>query len=214
MPLVLLVPLVAAVLVLLGAPARRMSLAAAALNLVARAAPVRDLRPAVHASRMFDVIPSLDLKFLVGLDGLSLMMVAADHVVTLSAVWVTPKIEHGENAFYACLLFISAGAHRGVHLVRPVLLLRVPRTGAHPDVPAHRHLGARRKPRRRRVENHDLPRGGQLHSAARPDRACTPACRRCTARSISTQIARRCQPDRPSTRNAGFSRWCSSVSAR
>ncbi len=59
---------------------------------------------------MFEVVPSLDLKFLVGLDGLSLMMVLLTTMVTLSAVWVTPKIDHGENAFYACLLFIAAGA--------------------------------------------------------------------------------------------------------
>ena len=31
-------------------------------------------------------------------------------IVTLAAVWVTPKIEKRENLFYACVLFISAGA--------------------------------------------------------------------------------------------------------
>ena len=60
---------------------------------------------------MFEVIPAMDLKFLVGLDGLGLMMVLLTSIVTLSAVWVAPKMEHdpGANGFYACLLFIAAG---------------------------------------------------------------------------------------------------------
>ncbi len=109
MPFILLVPLVAAILVLLGAPARRTSLAAAALNFV-----LVLIQCTLYHGRftftLFEVIPSMDLKFLVGLDGLSLMMLLLTSVVTLSAVWVTPKVEHNENAFYSCLLFISAGA--------------------------------------------------------------------------------------------------------
>ncbi len=109
MPFILLVPLVAAVAVLLGAPARRTSLAAAALNLA-----LVLIQTALYHDKftftLFEVVPSLDLKFLVGLDGLSLMMLLLTSVVTLSAIWVTPKVEHGENAFYSCLLFISAGA--------------------------------------------------------------------------------------------------------
>ena len=109
MPFILLVPLVAAVLVLLGAPARRTSLGAAALNL-----GLVLIQCALYHGKfsftLFEVIPSMDLKFLVGLDGLSLMMLLLTAVVTLSAIWVTPKVEHNENAFYSCLLFISAGA--------------------------------------------------------------------------------------------------------
>ena len=109
MPLVLFVPLVAAVLVLFGAPARRVSLAAAAVNfVVALLLCATYERP--YFFTMFPVVPSLDLKFLVGLDGLSLMMVLLTTTVTLSAIWVSPKVEHNENAFYACLMFISAGA--------------------------------------------------------------------------------------------------------
>ena len=109
MPFILLVPLVAAIAVLLGAPARRTSLAAAALNFV-----LVLLQAALYHGKftftLFPVVPALDLKFLIGLDGLSLMMLLLTSVVTLSAIWVTPKIEQGENAFYSCLLFISAGA--------------------------------------------------------------------------------------------------------
>ncbi len=109
MPFILFVPLAAAIAVLLGAPARRTSLAAAALNFV-----LVLVQSALYHGKfsftVFEVIPSMDLKFLVGLDGLSLMMLLLTSVVTLSAIWVTPRVEHGENAFYSCLLFISAGA--------------------------------------------------------------------------------------------------------
>ena len=109
LPLVLIVPLLAAVLVLLGAPARRTSLTAVALNLV-----LVLLQGAYYQGKfsytVFEVMPALDLKFLVGLDGLSLMMVLLTAIVSLSAVWVTPRNQPGANAFYACLLFISAGA--------------------------------------------------------------------------------------------------------
>jgi NADH-quinone oxidoreductase subunit M len=109
MPLVLLIPLVAAILVLCGAPARQTSLWAAAANLVmALGLTAAFHRP--YAFTMFEVVPGLDLKFLVGLDGLSLTMVLLTALVTMSAIWVSPKVAYGENAFYACLLFISAGA--------------------------------------------------------------------------------------------------------
>ena len=109
MPFILLVPLIAAVAVLLGAPARRTSLAATGLNLVLVLIQCA-LYQGKFAYTLFEVIPSMDLKFLVGLDGLSLMMLLLTTLVTLSAVWVTPKVEQGEGAFYSCLLFISAGA--------------------------------------------------------------------------------------------------------
>ncbi len=109
MPLVLFVPLAAAVAVLFGAPARRVSLLAAGVNLIV-ALFLCAIYERPFSFTMFEVVPSLDLKCLVGLDGLSLMMVLLTTIVTLSAVWVTPKVDHGENAFYSCLLFISAGA--------------------------------------------------------------------------------------------------------
>ena len=111
LPLVLLVPLGAALAVLLGAPARRTAMAAAWFNLVFSLLLAGNyVKP--FAYTMFDVIPALDLKFLIGLDGLSLMMVLLTSIVTLSAVWVAPQMEHGQgaNGFYACLLFIAAGA--------------------------------------------------------------------------------------------------------
>ncbi len=110
MPLVLFVPLGAALAVLFGAPARRTSMTAAWFNLIFTLILGANYgKP--FSFTMFQVIPALDLKFLVGFDGLSLMMVLLTSIVTLSAVWVAPKMEHdpGVNGFYACLLFIAAG---------------------------------------------------------------------------------------------------------
>jgi NADH-quinone oxidoreductase subunit M len=109
MPLLLLIPLIAAILVLCGAPARKTSLWAAAANLFLALGLTAAYR-LPYAYTLFDVVPGLDLKFLIGLDGLSLTMVLLTVLVTMSAIWVSPKVAHGENAFYACLLFISAGA--------------------------------------------------------------------------------------------------------
>lgn len=109
MPLLLLVPLVAAVLVLFGAPARKISLGAASLNAVVALLQCLSYEKPFSYT-VFDVIPSLDLKFMLGLDGLSLMMVVLTTLVTLSAVWMTSGVEKGANTFYSCLLFISAGA--------------------------------------------------------------------------------------------------------
>ncbi len=110
MPLVLLIPLCAALAVLLGAPARRTSMLAAWANLIITLLLAASYTRPFHYT-MFEVIPALDLKFLVGLDGLSLMMVLLTSIVTLSAVWVAPRMEHdpGANGFYSCLLFIAAG---------------------------------------------------------------------------------------------------------
>jgi NADH-quinone oxidoreductase subunit M len=55
------------------------------------------------------ISPEWHLSFTTGIDGLSLVMVLLATIVTLAAVWFTGKIERYENAFYACLLFISAG---------------------------------------------------------------------------------------------------------
>src|SRR5207237_10352708 len=45
-----------------------------------------------------------------GVDGLSLLMLLLATIVTVAAIWFTGKIDNYERAFYACLLFISAGA--------------------------------------------------------------------------------------------------------
>ena len=112
--LIIFTPLIAALLIMIGAPARKTALLASILTLVL----------AVWAFRLFDesnrdtfmyvsswaILPEWHLAFKVGLDGLSLIMVLLAAIVTVAAVWFTGKIEKHENAFYACLLFISGGA--------------------------------------------------------------------------------------------------------
>ena len=58
----------------------------------------------------YPVAPDWKLNYAVGADGLSLLMLLLTGIVTLAAVWATPKVEKRENLFYACLLFITAGA--------------------------------------------------------------------------------------------------------
>jgi len=107
------VPLVAAVLILCGTPARTTALLGSGLTLLATLTAFLgyDLNQAgfqyIHS---FLISADWRLQFLLGVDGLSLIMLLLAALVTFCAVWFTPKIEYAENGFYACLLFISGGA--------------------------------------------------------------------------------------------------------
>ena len=106
-------PIIAALVVLLGAPARQTSLAAAALTLLASSAAFVGFDGADKGFSYVTSLPISDewrLSFTLGVDGLSLIMLLLTAIVTLAAVWFTPRIEKHEGAFYACLLFIAAGA--------------------------------------------------------------------------------------------------------
>ncbi|HEX8311308.1 MAG TPA: NADH-quinone oxidoreductase subunit M [Chthoniobacteraceae bacterium] len=110
--LLILLPLFAALFVLVGAPARKTALGtAAAMFLIS----LFTLFSYDKAGPQFQFISSSviaaawDLKYLLAADGLSLVMLLLTGLVTLAAVWVTPKIEKRENFFYACVLFIAAG---------------------------------------------------------------------------------------------------------
>ncbi len=111
--LLIFAPLVAALLIILGAPARKTALLAS----------IFDLGLALMGLLLFDrsgryqfqyessvpVLPEWKLNFSVGLDGLSLIMVLLATIVTVAAVCYAGKIERSERAFYASLLFISGG---------------------------------------------------------------------------------------------------------
>src|SRR5436305_5905081 len=106
-------PIVAAVLTMLGAPARKTALAASVLTFAAAAF----LFASLHHSQgdfeyvtSFSISPEWRLSFTTGVDGLSVVMVLLAGIVTLAAVWFAGAIDKYENAFYACLLFISGGA--------------------------------------------------------------------------------------------------------
>src|SRR5438034_8395677 len=116
-PLMLLViifcPIVAAILIMAGAPARKTALTACVLTfattlllLASFQLGQRDFQQVTSVS----ISPEWHLSFTIGIDGLSLAMVLLAGIVTLAAVWFTGKIDKYENTFFACLLFISGGA--------------------------------------------------------------------------------------------------------
>src|SRR5215469_8376045 len=106
-------PIIAAILIMAGAPARKTALIASILTLAATVSLLASLRgdqgDFQHVTS-FTISPEWHLSFATGLDGLSLVMVFLAAIVTLAAVWFTGEIDRYENAFYACLLFISGGA--------------------------------------------------------------------------------------------------------
>lgn len=108
-----LIPLAAAVAILFGAPARRTALAASTVTLLLTLGLLFQFNPSGEKFQFvtsYPILPDWDLNFLTGVDGLNLSLLLLTSIVTLAAVWVTPKIERMENQFYACVLFIAAGA--------------------------------------------------------------------------------------------------------
>ena len=106
-------PILAAVLILIGSPARFTALVAAILNLtVALVLFVEFDRSLSGFQFISSTIVSTDwgIHFAFGVDGLSLLMLELAAIVTFAAVWFTDKIQNYERAFYASLLLISAGA--------------------------------------------------------------------------------------------------------
>jgi NADH-quinone oxidoreductase subunit M len=110
--LLILLPLIASLLIMMGANPRRTALAAAILNLLLSV--VLFARYDQHAGGWqflsdWHILPKLGVNLTLGADGLSLVMILLSTLVTLSALWVAPKIEKREGLYYVCLLFISAG---------------------------------------------------------------------------------------------------------
>src|SRR5438874_11466598 len=106
-------PIIAAILIMVGAPARKTALVASVLGFAAAlflAASFGYDQPDFQYVSSFTISPEWRLSFTTGIDGLSLIMVLLASIVTLAAVWFAGNIEKYQNAFYACLLFISGGA--------------------------------------------------------------------------------------------------------
>src|SRR6184192_1332384 len=106
-------PIIAAILIMAGAPARKAALVASVLAFAAALFLLaffdQSQRDFQHVTS-FTISPEWHLSFTTGIDGLSLVMILLATIVTLAAVWFTGTIDKYENAFYACLLFISGGA--------------------------------------------------------------------------------------------------------
>src|SRR5205809_1276849 len=111
--LVIFCPIVAAIAIMAGAPARKTALVASvltlAITLLLLAFFQGSQRDFQHLTS-FSLSPEWHLSFTTGVDGLSMVMVLLAAIVTMAAVWFTGEIDRHENAFYACLLLISGGA--------------------------------------------------------------------------------------------------------
>src|SRR5437867_6784095 len=111
--LVTFAPIVAAVLIMLGLPARTTALAASVLTLVTSVLLFLSFDSIARGFQFvvtFPISSELRLNFTLGVDGLSLLMILLGAIVLVAAVWFTGEIEHHENAFYTCLLLIGGGA--------------------------------------------------------------------------------------------------------
>ena len=111
--LVTFAPIVAAILIMLGLPARTTALAASLLTLLTSVLLFLGFDSFARGFQFVFTIPistELRLNFALGVDGLSLLMILLGAIVLLAAVWFTGEIERHENAFYACLLLIAGGA--------------------------------------------------------------------------------------------------------
>jgi NADH-quinone oxidoreductase subunit M len=111
--LVIFCPIVAAIVIMAGAPARKTALAASvltlAITLLLLASFQGSQRDFQHVTSL-SLSPEWHLSFTTGVDGLSMVMVLLAAIVTMAAVWFTGEIDRHKNAFYACLLLISGGA--------------------------------------------------------------------------------------------------------
>ena len=111
--LIVLCPIAAAVLIMIGAPARATALFASIATLLMTLFALALFDRGVHEFQYISssaVSTGWGINFAVGLDGLSLIMVLLAAIVTVAAIWFTDKIDKYEHAFYACLLLISGGA--------------------------------------------------------------------------------------------------------
>ena len=106
-------PIAAAVLIIAGAPARLTALVAAISNLFVTLLLLSrfdQVAAGFQFASSFVVSADWRIHFAFGVDGLSLLMLLLATSVSVAAVWFAGGIDNYERAFYACLLFISAGA--------------------------------------------------------------------------------------------------------
>jgi NADH-quinone oxidoreductase subunit M len=111
--LILLLPILNAFAIMLGAPARKSALLAAWAQLILTVFAVLGYdraRGGPQFRSMWNVAPEWGLGLNLGADGLSLVMLLLTAIVSLAAIQVSPRIEKREGLFFICLLLIDAGA--------------------------------------------------------------------------------------------------------
>src|SRR4051812_11936831 len=111
--LLIFIPLLAAIAILLGATARKTALVAAGAELAVALLVFFSYDRAAAGFQFrtqYQVMPEWKLSYLLAADGLSVLMLLLTSLVTFAAVWLAPRVDRRENVFFACLLFIAAGA--------------------------------------------------------------------------------------------------------
>ena len=116
--LLIAIPIVAAIAILLGLCAKKTALLATALNLLLTLTLVFGFNQQTGAEQYqftssLLLAPAWKLAFSLGVDGLNLVMLLLTAIVGFAAVWVAPhpdKLERYPGLYYACLMFIIAGA--------------------------------------------------------------------------------------------------------
>jgi NADH-quinone oxidoreductase subunit M len=109
----ILIPLVTAAFCMAGAVPRRISLFGAGANLLLSLYLLASYNLEIGGFQFVSenaLFPAYGISFSLGADGLSMVLLLLATLVTFAAVWVTPQVEKSPGMFYACLLFISAGA--------------------------------------------------------------------------------------------------------
>ena len=117
LPILLIVlPVAAAIAILLGAAPKKTALLATAANLLLTLWLVFGYDQAAAGYQFTSatlLAPEWKLSFALGVDGLSLLLLLLTALVAFAAVWIAPrpeKLERYPSLYYACLLFIVAGA--------------------------------------------------------------------------------------------------------
>ena len=115
--LLIAIPIIAAFAILLGLCAKKTALLATSLNLLLTLWLVFQYNPKGAELYQFTssvpLLPEWKLAFSLGVDGLSIVMLLLTAIVAFAAIWVAPhpdKLERYPSLYYACLMFIVAGA--------------------------------------------------------------------------------------------------------
>jgi NADH-quinone oxidoreductase subunit M len=109
--LIYLLPLFGGLIILCGVSARKTAIIASSIALASTLIVFLAYDRATGGYQFFaalPLVPDWDLKFAIGIDGLSATLLLLTSIVGFAAVWVSPRLEEGE--YYACILLIAAGA--------------------------------------------------------------------------------------------------------
>ena len=108
-----LAPVLAGIGILLGLPARRTAIGASVVTLISALIVFVSYDRAAGGyqfiSTLFEVAGA-PIRLAAGVDGLNATMLLLTSIVAVAATWIAPEVEDGKGRYYACVLFIAAGA--------------------------------------------------------------------------------------------------------